>query len=123
MIFKPPHGEHAQRNSMEKILKRPAALGIAHRGNNLRRLVQDDINALMFRPQQFYGNLDVIGRLVRFRAKLRDNLSVRGDEARVDELFRVPPSGDSGSRNNFLQAFLHQLRRIDFISSIYTLLE
>src|SRR5271157_4135491 len=94
---------------MKKILKRATPFGIAERGDDLGRLVEEQIDTLARRAKQLAGNLDVVARWISLSAELGDDSAVDSDQARGDEFFGVATGGDSGARDDFLQAFEHAI--------------
>ena len=109
VVFQAAHGKHALRNAIQQIAKRAPSFGIAHRRNNFRRLVQQQINAFVFRAKQLAGNFDVVARVVRFCAEFGDHAPVYSDVTRGDKLLRMPPRSHTSTRNNFLQSFKHKV--------------
>lgn len=102
VIFETAHGENALGNAVEQIAKRTAALGIAHRRDNLRGLMQQQVDALLRGPQEFACNFNVVARWIGFRAQFRDGGAIHGDQAGGDHLLRVAARRNSGARDNFL---------------------
>jgi|HubBroStandDraft_6_1064221.scaffolds.fasta_scaffold00110_12 hypothetical protein len=107
MVFEPSHWEDALGNPVQQIPKRPTPFGVTHRGNDLGRLVQQQVDSFTFRAQQLAGNFDVVARMVRLRAKFCNHAAIHGDVARGDEFFRVTPRGDAGACDYLLESFEH----------------
>jgi hypothetical protein len=107
VVFEPSHREDALGNPVQQIPKRSTPFGVAHRGNNFGRLVQQQVDSFAFRAQQLSGNFDVVARMVRLRAQFGDHAAIHGDVARGDEFFRVTPRGDTGPCDYLLESFEH----------------
>ena len=107
VIFETTHGEHALRDPVEQIGESAAAFGVNHGRDHFRGFIQQQVDALGLRPQEFALYLDVIGGLVGFAAEFGDGLPVHGHEAGLDEFLRVSPRSNAGARDYFLQSFEH----------------
>ena len=107
VIFQTAHREHSLRHAVEKIGESTASLGINHGRDHFRRFIQQQVDALGLRPQEFALHLDVVGGLIGFAAKLGDGLAVHGHEAGLDEFLRMSPRSNAGTRDYFLQSFEH----------------
>ena len=107
MVFEPPDRENAFGHAMQQIEERLAAFRVAHRRDNLRRLVKQQVHQSLARLQEFARDLDVIARLVGLRSQFCNSCAVHSDQTRSNHLFRVAARGNSGARDNFLQAFFH----------------
>ena len=84
VIFQTAHREHALRDAMEQIGQRAASFGVNHGRDHFRRLIQQQVDALGLRPQEFALHLDVICGLVGFAAEFGYGLAVHGHEAGFD---------------------------------------
>jgi hypothetical protein len=59
----------------------------------------------LWSAQQFSADANVIAFRIRFGAQLRNRVPVYGDQSTSDQLFGLAPGCDSGSSDDFLQAF------------------
>ena len=109
VVFQAAHGKYALRNAIQQVAKRASPLGVAHRRNYFWRLVQQEIDALVFRAKQLAGNFDVVARVIRFRSKFGDDAPIYGNVTRGDKLLRMSPRGHTSTRNNLLQSFKHKV--------------
>ncbi len=69
MILEAADRENALRNAVEQIAQRAAAFGIAHRGDHFRRLMEQQVNALLRGLDEFARDFDVVARLICFAAE------------------------------------------------------
>ena len=68
MIFEAADGENALRDAVEEIGERAAAFGVNHGGDNFGRLVEQEVDALGFRAQEFALDFYVVFGFVGFAA-------------------------------------------------------
>lgn len=107
MVFEAADGKDAFANAVEKIADAAAAFGIAHGGDDLRGLMEHDVDELGRGLEKLAGNFDVVAGGVGLGAQLSDEAAVDGDEAGRDHLFGVASRGEAGASDDFLQAFFH----------------
>ena len=82
VVIEAAHGVDALRKSAETIAERFAAFGIGESGDDLGRLVHDDVNAaLVVGFDEFAGGFDAIMLYVGFGAEFGDDQAVDADLA------------------------------------------
>jgi hypothetical protein len=79
MVFESTDGENALRNAVEQIAQRAAAFGIAHCGDNFRGLMQQQVNSLLRRLDEFARDFDVVARLISFAAEFGNGRAIHCD--------------------------------------------
>ena len=68
VIFEATDWEDALRDAVEKIGEGAAAFGVDHGGDYFGRLMEEEVNSLGLRPQEFALDFDVVGGFVGFAA-------------------------------------------------------
>lgn len=68
VIFEAADWENALGDAVEKIGEGAAPFGIDHGGDDFRRLMQEKVNSLRLRAEEFALDFDVVGGFVGFAA-------------------------------------------------------
>ena len=83
-------------------------LGVASRGDDAARLVQDEVDE---RPRRLHSDAvdaDVVRLDVGLRPQLADDLAVDRDAALEHQLLRAAPRGEARARQDLLEPLLHE---------------
>jgi hypothetical protein len=88
-VIEAADGENAFRSTAQKMAQSFTAFGIGHGGNDLRRLVQDDVNKFVADFCDATGNFDAIVLGIGLRAELGDNFAVDAHLAAANQFFGV----------------------------------
>jgi hypothetical protein len=105
------HRKDAPARVLHVLRHRGPALRILHRGDYARRLVEDEVGALLRGLDQLAIHRHQIAPRLHLRPELAHRDVVHRDVPAGDQLFRVPSRGDPRAREVFLQALRHNVLR------------
>ena len=74
--------------------------------------MQDEVPKLGPVPNSRSVYRDLVGINVSLRSKLADHDAVDGNAARLDQFLGLATRGDSGARNDLLESFGHDRKRV-----------
>jgi len=104
-VVEAAHGIDARAHPVEQIHDRRTVFGIVERGDVSLGLVHQQINMALGALEEFAVDADVIHCRIRFASQFGDDQPVYGHESARDDLLCFAARGNSGSGDNFLQAF------------------
>ena len=104
------HGIHVLAHAAQQIDDRRTPLRIRSRRQVTARLVQQEIAVMLDDLDPAAVHADVVVCRIRFRAELADSRAIHRDAAVEHQLLRRAARGDSGLRQDFLEA-LHAVQR------------
>jgi hypothetical protein len=97
------------RAELAKVLRyRRPALGVPQRGDDVPRLVQDEIVRL-FRDETRPVDLDAIAPGIRLLPELANDAAVHADAAGEDDLLRSSARGEPSAGDDLLQSVFHRI--------------
>src|SRR5690242_11572162 len=109
-ILQIPHRKHPLRQSPQTVSQSLSPLGIGHRRNHLRRLVQRQIYvSLRGLSDRSSRRFDLVCCRIGLGPKFPHHHAVHAHLSAQDQLLGVPPRSNPRTPNNLLQSFLHDL--------------
>lgn len=100
--IQPSDRKHAHRDSVQEILHGRATLRIVQGGHDVLRLVEDEIDIRLRRPQMLAVDLDVVPVRIDLGAELLHHAAVDRHAAGRDQLLSLAPRGQPCAGDEFL---------------------
>lgn len=88
------------------------SFGVTGAGDAGLRLMQDQVPKLGPGPNSLSVYRDLVGINISLRSKLADHDAVDADTSRLDQFLGLATRGDSGARNDLLESFAHDRKRV-----------
>jgi hypothetical protein len=104
-VVEATHGIDARAHPVEQIHDRRPMFGIVKGGDVSLGLVHQQINMALGALEEFAVDADVIHCRISLASQFRDDQAVYGHKSARDDLLCFAARGNSGSGDNFLQAF------------------
>jgi hypothetical protein len=105
IIVKPAHGIDADLDAFQKVLDRWSSLGVGHRRDISRGLVQHNVDLWLLRIDELAVDLDMVFVRVSLGAGLGHHLAVHAHPSFGDELFRCAARRHSRGSYDLLDTF------------------
>src|SRR5262249_2183946 len=104
-VVEPSDRIDATADATNQVHHRRTALGILRGRDIALGLIQKQVDVALLTVKKFAVNANVVAVRIGLAAQLRDSLPVDLHADRGDQLFGLAARGDSGTSDDFLQAF------------------